>query len=74
MTLFCLPLAWVYLSTWNVVRGFRKLGWTRTNYTQFLSDPRSRDVDELFVWRWTVQLCLSLLAVVLCVLALALTA
>jgi hypothetical protein len=73
MTLFCLPLGWAYLSMWSVFRRCRKLGWTRSNYTQFLSDPRSNDADELFIWRWTWQLCYAVLAVVLSVLALAFT-
>jgi len=60
---------------WRVVRGCQKLGWKRSNYTRFLSGPRPTDTgepDELVIWRWTLQLCYALLAVVLCVLAIVL--
>jgi hypothetical protein len=74
LTLVCFSFAWGYLAMWRVVRGCRKLGWKRSNYTRFLSGPRPGDPDELVIWRWTFQLCYALLAAVLCVLAIVFTA
>jgi hypothetical protein len=73
-TLVCFSFAWAYLAMWRVARGCRKLGWNRSNYTQFLlAGLRPGDGDELVVWRWTFHLCYALLAVVLCVLAIVFT-
>ena len=74
LTLICFSFGWTYLAMWKVGRGCRKLGWNRSNYTQFISGPRPADPDELVIWRWTFQLCYAILAVVLCVLAIAFTA
>jgi len=73
LTLVCFSFGWTYLAIWRVSRGCRKLGWSRSNYTQFLSDPRSADPDELAIWRWTLQLCYAILALVLCLLAIVFT-
>jgi hypothetical protein len=57
---------------WQLQRGSRKLGWNRsnrTNYTQLLSGPPPDDPDLLSLWRWTLQFCYAILAVVLCMLA-----
>jgi hypothetical protein len=72
LTLVCFSFAWVYLAMWRVLRRCQKLGWTRSNYTQFLFGPRPGDPDELVIWRWTLQLCYAGLAVALCVLAIVL--
>jgi hypothetical protein len=74
LALICFSFGWAYLAMWRVYRGCSKLGWSRANYTQFLSDPRSDDPDELLIWRWTLQLCFAVLAIVLCVLACAFAA
>jgi hypothetical protein len=72
LTLICLSFAWTFLSIWQLQRGGRKLGWNRsnrTNYAQLLSGPPPDDPDLLFLWRWTLQLCYAVLAGVLCILA-----
>jgi hypothetical protein len=74
LTLICFSFAWTYLAMWRVVRGCRKLCWKRSNYRQFLSGPRPGDPDELVIWQWTFQLCYAVLAVVLSVFAIVLTA
>jgi hypothetical protein len=71
LTLVCFSFGWTFLAMWQVSRGCRKLGWKRSNYTQFLSGPRPADPDELAIWRWTFQLCCAILALVLCVLTIA---
>jgi hypothetical protein len=61
---------WAYLSMWRTVRGCRKLGYDRSNFTKLLSGPRPDDPDELLIWNWTFQLCYAVFAVLLCALAL----
>ena len=76
-TLICFSFGWTYLAIWQVIRGGRKLGWNRSNRsnsTQLLSSPPPDDPDLLFLWRWSLQLCYSTLAVVLCMLAIAFAA
>jgi hypothetical protein len=74
LTLICSAFGWTFLAIWQVNRGSRKLGLNRSTYAQFLSGPRSNDPDENFLRQWTLQLCCAILAVVLCVLAIALAA
>jgi hypothetical protein len=72
LTLTCFSFGWTFLCIWQLQRGGRKLGWkrsNRTNYTQLLSGPPPDDPDLLFLWRWTLQLLYATLAVVLCMLA-----
>lgn len=71
LTLICFAFGWVYLALWKVHRGCRRLGWDRSHYTQLLSGSRPDDPDELLIWWWTLQLLNAILAVVLCVLAIA---
>lgn len=74
LSLICFSFGWAYLSMWRVVRGCRRLGYDRSNFTKLLSGPRPDDPDELLIWDWTLQLCYAVFAVLLCVAALALAA
>ena len=72
LTLICFSFGWAALSMLLVVRGGRKLGWNRSNrsnYIQLLSGPPPDDPDLLFLWRWTLQLLYAILAAVLCLVA-----
>jgi hypothetical protein len=71
LALICFAFGWTFLSMWQVNRGCRKLGLTRSTYAQFLSGPRSDDQDERFLWQWTLQFCCAILAIVFCALAFA---
>lgn len=71
LSLICFSFGWTFLSICQVLRGGRKLGGNRSNYTQLLSGSPPDDPDMLFVWRWTLQCCYAILAVVLCVIAIA---
>lgn len=77
LTLTCFSFGWTFLSIWQLQRGGRKLGWNRSNrsnYTRLLSGPPPDDPDLLFLWRWTLQFCYAILAVILSMLAIALAA
>jgi hypothetical protein len=72
LTLICFSFGWAALSMLLVERGGRKLGWNRSNrsnYTQLLSGPPPDDPDMLFLWRWSLQLLYAILGAVLCLLA-----
>lgn len=77
LTLTCFSFGWAFLSIWQLQRGSRKLGWNRSNrsnYTQLVSGPPPDDPDLLFLWRWTLQFCYAILAFTLCMLAIAFAA
>jgi hypothetical protein len=82
LTLICFSFAWTFLPLWQFQRGVRRLGWkglSRWNYTQLFytrlhSNQPPDDPDLLFLWRWTLQLCWTILPVVLCVSAIAFAA
>jgi hypothetical protein len=74
LAMICFSFGWTYLSIWKLVRGGLRLGWNRSNLTKLLTGPRPDDPDELFMWRWTLQLCCASLSVVVCVVILAFSA
>jgi hypothetical protein len=65
--LICFSFGWAFLSMWKIVRGCRKLGYDRSNYTKLLSEPHPDDPDEFVIWLWTLQLCYAVFAALLCV-------
>jgi|SRR5208282_4209250 len=74
LTEFCFLWAAIsLLLMWRGRRRLRSLGLKGTHLWRLLSGSRPSDPEELFFWRWTLQVCCAVLTMVLCVLALVFT-
>jgi hypothetical protein len=71
LTFFCLSFAWLNFSILKWQRNFRKLG--QSSSSRLLLGPRPDDPDEQLAWRWGRQFLYSFLAVLVCMLAFAIT-
>ncbi len=73
-SVFCLSFAWGLISLFQLQRSLRKLGLGPEGRTRLFS-MRSRpdDPDEFRAWRWGWQFMYSVLAVLLCMIAMPVT-
>jgi len=69
LTLFCLSFAWGNISLLRWRRNMRKLGWSSPRTLSFGMSPRPEDPSELDTWQRGRHLCLSFVAVLICMFA-----
>jgi hypothetical protein len=54
-TIFCLAMAWGFVSALQAQRALRKLKLSSSEQMRVFSGPRPTDQDELYAWRWAWQ-------------------
>lgn len=74
VTLFCLSFAWATVSMLQMQRSLRKLGLSSSDRMRIFSGPRPDDPDELCAWKWAWQFLYAVLAGVLSMIAIPMTA
>lgn len=73
-SLFCLSFAWGLLSLLQLQRNLRKLGLGPEGRMRLFSGPRPENPDELRAWQWGWQFMYAVIATMLSVAAIPLTA
>jgi len=73
-SLFCVSFAWSLISMLQLQRNLRKLGLGPEGRTQLFSGPRPDDQDELRAWQWGWQFMYAVIAVLLSMVAMPVTA
>lgn len=71
-TLFCLSMAWCFVSMLLAQRGLRKL--SSSERMRVFSGPRPEDPDELYAWKWAWQFMYAVIAAMLSMIAIPTTA
>jgi hypothetical protein len=73
-SLFCVSFAWGLISLLQLQRNLRKLGVDPEGRTRLFSGPRPNDRDELRAWQWGWQFMYAVIAVMLTMVAIPVTA
>jgi hypothetical protein len=73
-TVFCLSMAWVFVSMLQAQRGLRKLKLSSAERMRVFSGPRPTDPDELYAWKWAWQFMYAVIAGMLSMIAIPVTA
>jgi len=71
-TLFCLSFAWALVSMLQAQRGLRRL--SSFERMRIFSGPRPEDPDELYAWKWAWQFLYAVVAGLLSMIAIPITA
>lgn len=72
--LFVLSFTWGVVALLQLQRNLRKLGLGPEGSTRLFSGPRPDDPDELRAWQWGWQFMFAVLMVLLCIVAVLVTA
>jgi hypothetical protein len=73
-SLFCLSFGWLLISLLQLQRNLRKLGLGPEGRTRLFSGQRPDDPDELRAWQLGWQFMFAVLAVLVCMIAIPVTA
>ena len=73
-TFFCLSFAWVWIAMLQCYRSLRQLGLDGEGRMRLFSGPRPEDRDELRAWKWGWHFMYAVLAVILSMIAIPVTA
>ena len=71
---FCLSFAWLLISLLQLRRNLKKLGLGPGGRTWLFAGRRPEDPDELRAWKWGWRFMFSVIMVLLCMVAIPMTA